>query len=69
MAKGAKLKQDEHFPDYTVGANYGKYKIVALCIRLLCPSTVCVLIKYDVQFTLNSCPLYHFIFYVHDDLL
>lgn len=30
MAKGAKLKQDEHFPDYTVGANCGKYKIVAL---------------------------------------
>lgn len=30
MAKGAKLKQEEHFPDYTVGANYGKYKIVAL---------------------------------------
>lgn len=22
MAKGAKLKQDEHFPDYTVGAIY-----------------------------------------------
>lgn len=50
MAKGAKLKQDEHFPDYTVGANCGKYKIVALCIRLLCPSTVSVLIEYDVQF-------------------
>lgn len=30
MAKGAKLKQEEHFPDYTVGANCGKYKIVAL---------------------------------------
>lgn len=35
MAKGAKLKQDKHFPDYTVGANCGKYKIVALYMYMI----------------------------------
>lgn len=35
MAKGAKLKQEEHFPDYTVCANYGKYKIVALYMYMI----------------------------------
>lgn len=35
MAKGAKLKREEHFPDYTVGANCGKYKIVALYMYMI----------------------------------
>lgn len=35
MAKGAKLKQEEHFPDYTVGASCGKYRIVALYMYMI----------------------------------
>lgn len=42
MAKGAKLKQEEHFPDYTVGANCGKYKIVAMYMIILSQYSMCI---------------------------